>query len=249
MSKKSEKVKLSPPWDAHMQMLKSFFKGDDRIEVEIGTEKGAVEDAKTHKPLKGNWVIGTVKVSDADCCIALKQALRRKVEFGNVSLAIDIIPANEDVEKAVQKKLKAGKKLMPLAALKEVLKKNPAFSKLKMSRLGDRTICFCIFKAKTLQWYNDNLGSPWKIATCTYECQADRVFAEEIGAQFCTEPVREEEEDLTSITVCASMASGKWNVTGVAVKPVAEGKPFGKLLETVKKFLDKNIVITVGEGK
>lgn len=190
MAKKSEKVKLSPPWDAHMQMLKSFFKGDDRIEVETGTEKGAVEDAKTHKPLKGNWVISTVKVSDADCCIALKQALRRAVKFGNVSLAVDIIPANETVEKAIQKKLKVGKKFLPLVALKEVLKKNPAFSKLKMSRLGDRTICFCIFKAVVLQWYNDNLGSPWKIATCTHEGLANAVFADEIGALFCTEPMK-----------------------------------------------------------
>lgn len=56
------------------------------------------------------------------------------------------------------------------------------------------------------------------------------------------------EEDLTSITVCASKASGKWVVTGVAVKPVAEGKPFGKLLTLVKDFLNKNIDIVVGDA-
>ena len=55
------------------------------------------------------------------------------------------------------------------------------------------------------------------------------------------------EDDLTSITVCASKASGKWVVTGVAVKPVAEGKTFGKLLTLVKDFLNKNIDIVVAD--
>lgn len=53
------------------------------------------------------------------------------------------------------------------------------------------------------------------------------------------------EDDLTSITVCASKASGKWVVTGVAVKPVTEGKQFGRLLTLVKDFLNKNIDIVV----
>ena len=56
------------------------------------------------------------------------------------------------------------------------------------------------------------------------------------------------EEDLTGITVCASKASGKWVVTGVAVKPVAEGKPFGQLLELVEDFLNKNIDIVVSDA-
>lgn len=59
------------------------------------------------------------------------------------------------------------------------------------------------------------------------------------------ESVKPDEDDLTSITVCASKASGTWAVTGVAVQPVAKGKPFGRLLKTVKSFLDKNIDIVV----
>lgn len=184
MAKKQEKVKLSPPWESHMQMLKAFFKGDDRIEVVIGTQEGTQ---------KGT-VVGQIRVADADCFIALGQALRQTVKFGNVTLYVVIVPANEEVEAKIGKKLKAGKKLLPLAALKEALKKNPAFSKLKMSRLGDRSICFCVFKPAIIQWYNDNLGNPWKITSCMHECQAENVFADEIGALWCTEPVREEEE-------------------------------------------------------
>ena len=56
------------------------------------------------------------------------------------------------------------------------------------------------------------------------------------------------EEDLTSITVCASKASGQWVVTGVAIQPVAEGKPFGRLLQLVKDFLNKNIDIVVSDA-
>mgnify|MGYP003321061786 CR=1 FL=1 len=224
MSKKSENVKLSPPWDGYMNMLASFFKGDKRVRV------GGCDDKR----------VGTIEVFDTKMYCALEQVLNKKIRFGNVTLRIRIVPAND---------LKAFKNTMTdLAALKVVLSGNPAFAKFITRKTEVGNAVFCMFKPVVLMWYNDNLGSPYKQTASVYELAAQTVF-KGCGASYATEPVREEEEDLTSITVCASMASGKWNVTGVAVKPVAEGKPFGRLLETVKKFLDKNIVITVGEGK
>lgn len=185
---KEKEIKLSPPWCGYMQMLKSFFKGDDRIIVEDEVEKGVVTDAKTGKPLKGNWMISSILVKDADLAIALKTALARKVTFGNVSLCIDIVPANETIEAKVQKKVKAGKKFTPLAALKEILKKNPAFDRLVCRPFMDTRRHYCVFKPAVLQWYDDNLESIWKLTTGCHETLAVRMFAGDVGCLFCTAP-------------------------------------------------------------
>lgn len=232
MNKKShKKLKMSPPWDGYMNMLASFFKGDTRVRV------GSCDGRR----------VGTIEVFDGDMYQALEQVLNKKLRFGNVVLRIDIVPANCLRGKGDVLNIKE-RDYTDLAALKVVLSKNPAFAKIISRKTELGNFVFCMFKPVVLMWYNDNLGSPYKQTTSVYEDAALHVF-KDCGVSFATEPVREEEEDLTSITVCASMASGKWNVTGVAVKPVAEGKPFGKLLSTVKAFLDKNIIITVGEGK
>lgn len=164
MAKKSEKVKLSPPWDGYMSMLASFFKGDDRVRV------GYCKDG-----------VGTIEVFDAKMYDALNQVLRTKVRFGNVQLKIDVVLA-------IDAKLPNAVNMTDLAALKVVLSKNPAFSKLKSQKDGAFDFVFCIFKPVVLQWYNDNLGNPWKLSTSTFEEQADFVFKTELGVQFTTEP-------------------------------------------------------------
>ena len=164
MAEKQEKVKLSPPWDGHMSMLASFFAGDSRVKVGYC----------------GGNSVGTIEVFDTKMYVALQQVMRQKVKLGNVTLKISIVPANG---------VKLYKdELTDLAALKEVLKGNPAFSKIKSEKGGMFDFVFCIFKPVVLQWYNDNLGNPWKLTTSTYEKQADFVFKRELGVSFTTEP-------------------------------------------------------------
>ena len=162
--KKTNKVKMSPPWDGHMSMLASFFAGDSRVKVGYC----------------GDNNVGTIEVFDTKMYVALQQVMRQKVKFGNVTLKISIIPANS---------VKAFKgEMTDLQALKEVLKGNPAFSKIKSEKGGMFDFVFCIFKPLVIQWYNDNLGNPWKLTTSTYEKQADFVFKRELGVSFTTEP-------------------------------------------------------------
>ena len=110
---------------------------------------------------------------------ALAQVLRMKVRFGNVTLKLALC-GKFDPKPCVQ--------MTDLEALKVVLKENPAFSKLKAQKDGAFNFVFCLFKPVVLQWYNDNLGNPWKLSTSTYEEQADKVFKTELGVQFTTEP-------------------------------------------------------------
>lgn len=170
MAKKSEKVKLSPPWDGHMSMLSSFFAGDKRVRV------GYCEDG-----------CGCIEVFDGDMYQALEQVLRKQLRFGNVRLEIRVVPANCLRGKGDVLNIRE-KTFTDLAALKVVLKENPAFSKIRRDKSSAFDFVFVLFKPVVLQWYNDNLGNPWKLTTSTHELAADWVFKAELGVSFTTEP-------------------------------------------------------------
>lgn len=163
MEATEQNVKLSPPWDGHMSMLASFFAGDGRVKV------GYCDDTRT----------GTIEVLDSRMYDALSQVLRTSIRFGNVTLKLNLVPKFEP---------KVCPKMTDLEALKVVLAQNPAFSKVKVQKAAAGAFVFVLFKPVVLQWYNDNLGNPWKLTTSTHELQADRVFKRGLGVSFTTEP-------------------------------------------------------------
>lgn len=166
MAKKGDKVKLSPPWDGHMSMLASFFKGDGRVRVGGGTDKG----------------VGTIEVFDAKMYAALARVLRKNLRFGNVRLAIRLVPA-DGVNRAKGE-------MTDIAALKVVLSKNPAFHKIVSRKTQVGNFVYVMFKPVVLMWYNDNFGSPYKQTASVYEIAAQKVFRDELGVSYATEPDR-----------------------------------------------------------
>ena len=173
----NKKLKLSPPWDGHMNMLASFFKGDDRVRVGGGTNNriGAIE--------------GTIEVFDGDMYQALEQVLNKRRCFGKVVLTIDVVPANCLRGKGEVLKIKE-RNYTNLAALKVVLSENPAFHKFITRKIPMGNNVFCMFRPVVLMWYNDNLASPYKQTTSVYEAAAVHLFAD-CGVSYATEPVRE----------------------------------------------------------
>lgn len=164
-----KKLKLSPPWDGYMSMLASFFAGDKRVRV------GYCEDG-----------VGTIEVFDQKMFDALSMVLRTKIRFGNVRLRINLVLG--ECVKHDRNGKRRQIEMTDLQALKEVLRLNPAFSKIKSEKGAMFDFVFCIFKPLVIQWYNDNLGNPWKLSASTYEQQADFVFKRELGVSFTTEP-------------------------------------------------------------
>lgn len=165
MASKSDKVKLSPPWVGHMSMLASFFKGDKRVRI------GSVEGRT-----------GIIEVFCNDMYQALSLVLRQKIRFGNVTLNINLVPSNG-------MKLKT-KEMSDLDALKVVLKKNPAFDKIRTTKDGPMQFVTALFKPVVLQWYNDNIGNPWKLTTSIFESEANKVFKGELGICWSTSPLK-----------------------------------------------------------
>ena len=162
--KKDKKVKLSPPWHEHMAMLKAFFAGDDRIAVgDCGDDK-----------------VAFIGVKDAELLSAMNEVLAKRVRFGNAALKIEVVPANGIKEKKVKAMSKAD-------ALKTVLKGNPAFCKFMKKKTPTGFAVFALFEPFVLQWYADNIGSPWKLRTAVYEQAALRVFRNGLGVSFATE--------------------------------------------------------------
>lgn len=179
MAKKNKNDRLSPPWIEHMSKLAAFFAEDKRIEVSQEIDDGG----------KGT-VYGKIFFDgDLNSYDAFNLVFNKKVEFGKVKLVINVIPANKNLEAKVAKRSpNRPKTLTDLAALKLVLSKNPVFDRMKFSTFLDTRRCFCIFKPVVLQWYADNLCSPWKLNTGIPEVVADIVFRQGVGALFCTLP-------------------------------------------------------------
>lgn len=171
MKKQDNTLKLSAPWHERKQMVKAFLKGDDRFEVKIDDSKDMTIAAKTE-----------------DLGNALKAVLIPTFKDGNVKQNVVIVTMNATAAKKGKKGVK-GKCWEPLAALKEVLKKNPAFLKLRTARIGDRAFTQCIFKPVVMSWYADNIGNPWKTNSSIHEFVASAIFNRDVHVVWATKPV------------------------------------------------------------
>lgn len=171
MSKKTnnKKAGLSAPWYERKQMVKAFFKGDERFDVKIDDEKDM-----------------TIGVATEDLGDALKEVFKSKFTDGNVTQNVKIVPLNASAKKGKKAK---GKCWTTLAALKEVLKSNPAFYKLRTARIGDQAFTQCLFNAVVMSWYADNIGNPWRTNSSIHEVVAEAIFNNKVQVVWGTKPV------------------------------------------------------------
>lgn len=171
MSKKTnnKKVGLSAPWYERKQMVKAFFKGDERFDVKIDNETDM-----------------TIGVATEDLASALKEVFVMKFDDGEIKQKVNIVPLNVSAKKGKKAK---GKCWTTLAALKEVLKDNPAFLKLRTARFFDKPFVQCIFKPVVMSWYADNIGCPWKTNSSIHEFVANGIFNKKVHVRFVTKPV------------------------------------------------------------
>lgn len=164
---KGKTVKLSPPQYSYAACLRAFFAGDPRIKV-------GECDGETVK----------VTVSDKDCYDALCQCLETEKQFGLLTLNVEIVPANRNLAAK-----KPGKCWTTRGAIEEVLSKNPLFVEMMEQYIPvlRKYTVHCVMAPTVVQFANDNIGSPWKLTTCTAEEVARAIFVF-AGIQYCTAP-------------------------------------------------------------
>ncbi len=136
----SDELKLSSPWDVHAKKVWALFQHDGEVDVDYDGDGPKV----------------TVRVSNAVKAEALASLLPTEQTFGNVTLRIEVVPANIDgTDEQVFRWAFDG---------------NPVLSAMDTESLPDGSpITFALFEPEVAQIFADDLGNPYGIQTYTYE--------------------------------------------------------------------------------
>ncbi len=153
------KIKLSPPWMTFYREMEALFGGDPEIEVKYDEGVDAVK----------------LYVDNTEKAEALSKILPRKKEFGNVTVAIEVIPSNETE--------------MDVAGLfRQAFDGNPALSYIATIR-GPfaNPLDYVVFQNKVVQFFNDDIGDINGLKSTLYQEIARDVFEGVSGIFFCTD--------------------------------------------------------------
>lgn len=154
-----EKLKLSSPWEIFYKEVEAMFKKDKSIRTEFDNENMVIK----------LFVEGTDKADALDALLPNEKA------FGNITVKIEVIPANNDNPTDVELFTRA-------------FKDNPI---LEYVSNGNKEITsgntYVVFKKDVVQYYNDSLNDINGICSTLYQDVAKDVFEKKSGVYFCTE--------------------------------------------------------------
>lgn len=152
-------MKLSAPWVNFYNEIKALFEQDPEIKISFDEETPEVK----------------LFVENNRKADALTQLLPAEKEFGNVTLKVTVVPANEELSK--------------LDLISEAFFGNPALSYVwkAVTPLGE--FDYAVFENKVVQYFNDDMRDINGNRSTLYQELAKDVFGEEANLCFCTEAV------------------------------------------------------------
>ena len=153
-----KKTELSPPWAIYYKKLEALFGEDPDIKIEYDEDENVVN----------------LYVHGQDKSDALSELLPLNVDFGNMTLGINVIPDNRDKTK--------------IDLYKAAFSGNPVFSYARtIEGVFTNPISYFVFKNKVVQFYADNLGDIYGNMNTLYQDIADEIFDEHDSICFCTD--------------------------------------------------------------
>ena len=156
--------KLSAPWVTHYREIEALFKDDPAVRVEY-------DDADTNVRL---YVQGEGKAN------ALTRLLLPEKQFGNVTLKVQVIPANMLEATTVQ-------------LFDAAFEGNPALSRVETAGKGlYGDLSYVVFRREVVQFFNDDFGDVNGQKSTLFQEIAKDVFRESPGTFFCTEAKADE---------------------------------------------------------
>ena len=155
-------LNLSSPWVIFYRKVNELFKEDPEVHVVFD------QDSNTIK----------LYVDNDEKYDALTQLLPTEKVFGNITLKIQVVPANTQ---EVNDKSK-------LELFKKAFKDNPVFVDT-VSTEGDLGFHadYILFAKKVVQFYSDDLSDPHGATSTLYQELAKEVFGTDTGVYFCTD--------------------------------------------------------------
>ena len=157
------KVTLTTPWAEYYNELEALFAEDPDVKIAYDNDEYTVKI----------FVDGTAKAD------ALAQLLPTEKAFGNVTLTIIVVPANESPTRA--------------SLIRDAFMGNEALSYIQsIEGIMSNPMTFVVFKNKVVQYFNDDLGDINGMRSTLYQDIAKEIIGQEGGIFFCTDLPDEE---------------------------------------------------------
>ena len=111
---------------------------------------------------------------------ALATLIPATVTFGNITLQINIVPANGALSTTTG--------LTNAQLFENALEGNGAFAFVKwITGIFSNNLTYVVFKNKVVQYFNDNLGDVYGNCNTLYQDIAKNIFGEIEGVYYCTD--------------------------------------------------------------
>lgn len=153
---------LSSPWVEYFNKLVAVFRYDQEVHVTMVGPDNEIQ----------------IRVDNQIKADALAKLLPMEKTFGNVTIRITVIPANEEEDRAT--------------LLRNALNGNPIVNDIAAFETVFGNFTCVIFEPVVAQYYNDNMRDPNGITTTLYQELAKEVFGESADVVYCTADNREE---------------------------------------------------------
>lgn len=159
----TEILTLSSPWMEYYRKLEAMFQYDEDIHLVMDNDQPEIK-IFVDNPVKAD---------------ALAKLLPVEKEFGNVKLAITVIPADIEATK--------------LNLLKWAFSGNPVLNYILPSDTPFGTFNYVVFSKEVVQYFNDNMRDLNGNTSTLYESLARDLFGEDADICYCTDAVDFEE--------------------------------------------------------
>lgn len=163
---------LSAPWHVYYRELCLLFEHDEEVRIVYDIDEQVI----------------SIYVDNAVKADAMAAVLPSEKQFGNVTLTIVVIPANNLNLRCTQGSI-----------YEDLFYKNPIVNEVyTVDGIMTNPITYVVFKKEIVQYFNDDLGDAHGMCTTLYQDIAKRVFKPIDGVHFCTDT------KYTSVTLSSS---------------------------------------------
>lgn len=160
------KLDLAAPWTTYYRQLQSFFKKDEEVKVIFDNQTASIK-IFVENPTKAD---------------ALTLLLPTAKTFGNVTVNVSVIPAN-NAERKEELDPKNHQQLFTHA-----LNGNKAISFIQeVGFMGNQKFMYVVFDKEVVQFYNDDISDIRGLCHTLYQDIANTIFEKHAGVFFCTD--------------------------------------------------------------
>ena len=161
MNNSVKKTGMYSPWEVFHNQIKALFANDPDVGVEYNSEEQTIN----------------LYVADSDKADALMKIMPMSKEFGNITVYIRVIPANDNngeyLAKCFETAFYGNDAFSHLTTVKDAFVSNP--------------LSYCVFKKEVVQYPNDNIFDEHGICSTLYQDLAKEIFGNVHGVFFCTD--------------------------------------------------------------